>query len=186
MKNHLIPGMRITFFCLLLLAIAYPLLVWLMAQGLDHKGKGERTAGQYYKQIGQSFTEDRYFWSRPSAVQYNAAGSGGSNKAPSNENYLAEVHTRLDTFLLRNPGLRAENVPVELITASGSGLDPHLSVKAATVQIDRVAKARNLPPEKLRQLVREHTEKPLLGILGPEKIHVLQLNLALDELSLNQ
>ncbi len=180
MKNHLIPGIRLTFFCLLLLTIAYHLLLWLMAQGLDHKGEGERIAGKYYKQIGQSFTADHYFWSRPSAVNYNAAGSGGSNKGPSNADYLGEVQTRLDTFLKKNPSLSASDVPVDLLTASGSGLDPHLSVKAAEVQIDRIAKARNLNPERLRLLVQRQIEKPLLG---PEKIHVLQLNLALDKLS---
>src|SRR5690606_22016206 len=111
-----------------------------------------------------------------------AAGSGASNKGPSNEEYLAVVEARIDTFLVHNPGVTKSDIPVELVTASGSGLDPHISPKAARVQVKRIAAVRNVPAEKLETLIAEHVEKPVLGIMGPEKINVLELNLALDAL----
>jgi K+-transporting ATPase ATPase C chain len=122
------------------------------------------------------------FWPRPSAVDYNAAGSGGSNKGPNNPDYLAEVKTRIDTFVLKNPTVKRSEVPSELVTASGSGLDPNISVEGAKVQVDRIAKTRNIDKQKVLEVVTKNTEKPLLGILGPEKINVLKLNIALDQI----
>jgi K+-transporting ATPase ATPase C chain len=132
--------------------------------------------------IGQKFTDDKYFWSRPSAVDYNAASSCGSNKGPSNPDYLAVVQARLDTFLLHNPEVMKADVPAELVTASGSGLDPDLSPKAAAVQIARIAKLRNISEEKVTALVNSNIQKPLLGLFGPSKINVLKLNIELDNL----
>jgi K+-transporting ATPase ATPase C chain len=135
-----------------------------------------------YANEGQKFTKDEYFWSRPSAVDYNAAGSGGSNKGPSNPDYLKQVEGRIQDFLKHNPGVTRAQIPAELVTASGSGLDPDLSPAGAQVQVARVAKARGLSADQLTKLVDEHTEKPMLGLFGPAKVNVLKLNVALDEL----
>jgi K+-transporting ATPase ATPase C chain len=132
--------------------------------------------------VGQAFTTDKYFWSRPSAVDYNAAGSGGSNKGPSNPDHLAEVQSRIDTFLVHDPGINKSEIPSDLVTASGSGLDPHISVAAAKVQVKRIATVRNVSESDLQHLIERNTEKPLLGLFGTERINVLKLNISLDDL----
>lgn len=163
----------------------YTFIVYGIALLVPGKGKGEMIEAngkKYYANIGQSFTEDKYFNGRPSAVNYNAAGSGGSNKGPSNEEYLALVQSRVDTFLVHNPGITKAQVPVELVTASGSGLDPDISPKAARIQVKRIAAVRHIPETTLYDLITKHTEKPFLSFMGPEKINVLKLNLALDQI----
>jgi len=185
MKNYIISGIRLTVVCLVFFVGIYTLFIWGIAQLTPTKGKGEIVEYKgkaYYANIGQSFTEPKYFNSRPSAVNYNAAGSGGSNKGPSNPEYLAEVQKRVDTFLILNPGVSKKDIPVDLVTASGSGLDPDISVQAAKVQVNRIAKIRAIEPARLNQLISENTRKPLFGLFGPEKINVLQLNIALDKL----
>lgn len=132
-----------------------------------------------YEKVGQQFTEDRYFRGRPSAVDYNASGSGGSNKGPSNPDYLALVQERIDSFLVHNPSITKEQLTAELVTASGSGLDPHISHAAAMIQVDRVARIRKLEKSKIKDLVNNHIEK---NPLGPDLVHVLRLNIALDAL----
>ncbi|MBW4960253.1 potassium-transporting ATPase subunit C, partial [Klebsiella pneumoniae] len=112
---------------------------------------------------------------RPSVADYHADASSGSNKGPSNPEYLAVVKARLDTFLRQNPGMQAADVPVELLTASGSGLDPHLSPAGALVQVPRVARARQLSVARVEALVQQALEP---GTLGPDHINVLKLNLA--------
>ncbi|MBP4142486.1 K(+)-transporting ATPase subunit C [Flavobacterium sp. P4023] len=185
MKNNLIKGIRMTVVLVVLFTVIYPLSVWAVAQLAPNNGKGEivsykQTKG--YANIGQSFTKDEYFWGRPSAVDYNAAGSGASNKGASNEEYLAVVQGRIDTFLLKNPSVKKSEIPVDLVTASGSGLDPNISVASAKIQIVRIQKARNIDPEKLNTLIDANTEQPLLEMFGPAKINVLKLNIALDQL----
>ncbi|MGN7885910.1 K(+)-transporting ATPase subunit C [Dyadobacter endophyticus] len=185
MKQHILPAIRLTIVTLIFFSGVYTLVILGIARLFPNHGKGEiveQNGKRYYTNIGQSFTDDKYFNSRPSAVGYNAAGSGGSNKGPSNEEYLGVVQARIDTFLLHNPGVQKADIPVELVTASGSGLDPDISEKAALVQLKRIAKLRNLPEQKLQQLVKEHIEGPLLGLFGPTKINVLKLNLALENL----
>ncbi len=185
MKQHIIPAIRLTVATLLLFAVVYPVTLWGIAQLSPNSGKREvieHNGKTYYSNIGQSFTDDKYFWSRPSAVDYNAAGSGGSNKGPSNEEYLAQVQARIDSFLVHNPEVNKSEIPVDLITASGSGLDPDFSDQAAKVQVKRIAKIRNIEEAKLLELIDSQTEKPLLGLFGPEKINVLRLNIALDNL----
>lgn len=185
MKTNLIPALRLTLLALLLFAGIYTAIVLGFALLVPGHGKGDIIVSkgrQYYANIGQSFTEDRYFNGRPSAVSYNAAGSGGSNKGPSNKEYLALVQARIDTFLVHNPGIGKAQIPVELVTASGSGLDPHISPRAALVQVKRIAAVRHLPEQKLQELVVKNTEKPFLHLFGPEKINVLKLNLALDQI----
>lgn len=185
MKTHIISGIKLTAICLLFFSGIYTLLILGIAQITPNSGKGEileANGKKQYANIGQSFTDPKYFNSRPSAVAYNAAGSGGSNKGLSNPEYLAEVQKRIDTFLIQNPEINKSEIPADLVTASGSGLDPNISVQAAKVQIKRIAKITNIKQEKLVHLIEENTEKPLLGIFGPEKINVLKLNIALDKL----
>ena len=185
MKTNILPAIKLTFVTLLFFSGAYTLLIFGVAQLAPNNGRGEMVVAggkRYYANIGQSFTQDKYFNSRPSAVDYNAAGSGGSNKGPSNPEYLATVQARIDTFLLHNPGVEKREIPVELVTASGSGLDPDITYQSALVQVKRIASARKISEKALEQLIQTHKEAPLLGILGPEKVNVLSLNLALDEI----
>ena len=130
--------------------------------------------------VGQRFTDVRYFWSRPSAVDYNGGGSGGSNKATTNPEHLAGVEQRVQDFLAAHPYLSRAEVPAEMVTASGSGLDPDISPAAAYVQVKRVADARGLSEETVRTIVEEQVQQPWLGLFGTQKVNVLKLNLALD------
>ncbi len=171
---------------IILCAVLYPLLIAGIGKATPGGGKGETVSvnGKVvgYEKIGQKFTEDKYFWGRPSAVDYNAAGSAGSNKGPSNPDYLQVVKDRIDSFLVHNPGVKKEDIPAEMVTASGSGLDPDISPAGAYIQVKRIAAVRNLPEEKIKALVEEHIQKPLAGMLGPSKVNVLKLNIALDNL----
>ncbi len=186
MKRYFFPALKLTLVLVLLTAGIYPLMIAGIAKMAPGKGDGVTIEknGQVvgYANVGQQFTGDNYFQTRPSAVGYNAAGSGGSNKGPSNPDYLQVVKDRIDTFLVHNPGVKRSEIPVELVTASGSGLDPHLSPAGALVQVPRIAKLRNIPEQKLRDLVQANTKGPLAGMFGPATVHVLQLNLALDEI----
>jgi len=185
MKSNILPAIKLTILSILLLVVIYPIAVWSIAQLSPNNGKGmliEHEDNAYYANIGQLFTEDKYFSSRPSAVDYNAAGSGASNKGASNPGYLAEVQSRIDSILVKNPGVNISDIPVDLITASGSGLDPNISVQGATIQVNRIASVRNIPTETIYQLIEQQTEQPLLGVFGPSKINVLKLNIALDTL----
>ncbi|OON70907.1 potassium-transporting ATPase subunit KdpC [Hymenobacter sp. CRA2] len=180
-------SLMLTLLLIVLCSVIYPLIILGIGRLAPGAGEGQtltrngRVVG--YARIGQRFQRPEYFNSRPSAVDYNAAGSGGSNKAPSNPEYQALVKARLDTFLLHNPEVKASEVPAELLTASGSGLDPDLSPQGALVQVARIARRRGVDASRLRELVRQQTEGPLLGCLGPARVNVLQLNLALDELA---
>lgn len=183
MKKNLIISLKLTLVMIILCAGLYPLLIagiGKVAPG-DGKGKTVSVNGKVvgYENIGQKFTEDKYFWGRPSAIDYNAAGSAGSNKGPSNPDYLKTVQDRIDTFLVHNPEVKKEEIPAELVTASGSGLDPHISPAGAYVQVKRVATIRNISEDKIRTLVGQHTEKT---ILGPSVVNVLKLNIELDNL----
>jgi potassium-transporting ATPase KdpC subunit len=183
MKRFLIP-IKLTLVLIIICAGVFPLLIAFVSKLTPGRGKGEtiqlngRVAG--YSNVGQKFTADKYFWGRPSAVDYNAAGSAGSNKGPSNPDYLQTVQARIDTFLVHNPAIKKENIPAEMVTASGSGLDPDISPAAAYVQVQRVAAVRGIPENKVKTLVDAHIEKPLFGMLGPSKVNVLKLNVALD------
>jgi K+-transporting ATPase ATPase C chain len=181
MKN-IIPAIRLTLVCLVFFCGIYTLTVFGISKIAPNSMSFTKTKAGYYENVGQSFTNDNYFYSRPSAVGYNAAGSGGSNKGPSNPDYLAEVQARIDTFMVHNPEVKKSEIPSDLVTASGGGLDPNISVQAAKVQVKRIAKIRNLNEATINQLIEQQTEKPLLGLFGTEKINVLKLNLALDNL----
>ncbi len=186
MKQHILPALKLTFVSIVVFVGLYTLLIWGFAQAGPNNGKGETVTVNNkvvgFKLEGQNFTADNYFNSRPSAVGYNAAGSGGSNKGPSNPDYLKQVQDRIDTFLVHNPGVKKEQIPAELVTASGSGLDPDISAKGATVQVSRIARVRNITAEKINTLIAQQIQKPLLGMFGTEKINVLRLNIELDKL----
>lgn len=186
MIKYMLSSIKLTVVMIILCAVLYPLLIAGIARFAPGQGKGETISvnGKVvgYARVGQSFTQDKYFQGRPSAVNYNAAGSGGSNKAASNPDYIQTVKDRIDSFLVHNPGVKKEEIPAEMITASGSGLDPDVSPEGAAVQIKRISAIRNISIQKLQTLIDEHTERPLAGILGPQKVNVLQLNIALDQL----
>ncbi len=187
MKSTFLSSIRMTLVLLVLLCVIYPLSVAFIARFSTGEGNGEtltqngKVVG--YALVGQSFTAPQYFWGRPSAAGYNAASSAGSNKGATNESYLEEVQARVDTLLKYNPGLKKGDIPTEMVTASGSGLDPDISVEGAKLQINRIAKIRNLTPQNLEAIVNQATEKPLFGLFGPSRVNVLKLNLALDNLS---
>jgi potassium-transporting ATPase KdpC subunit len=186
MKQHILPAVRLTLICIVVFIGLYTLLILGIAQAAPNNGRGETVSVNNkvvgYKLEGQNFTADNYFNSRPSAAGYNAAGSSGSNKGPSNPDYLKTVQDRIDTFLVHNPSVKKSAIPSELVTASGSGLDPDLSPDGAYVQAERIAKARNISAEKVKGLIEQQIQKPLLGLLGTEKINILQLNIELDKL----
>jgi len=182
MKKNLVISLKLTLVMIVLCAVLYPLLIAGIGKMSPGGGSGEtlevngKVVG--YEKIGQKFTEDRYFWGRPSAVDYNAAGSAGSNKGPSNSDYLKLVQDRIDSFLVHHPGVIKSDIPADLVTASGSGLDPDISPASALIQVKRIAAVRNLPEESVKALVVKHVEMPL----GPSKVNVLKLNISLDGL----
>src|SRR5258708_816473 len=186
MKTYFLPALKLTVILLVLLSGLYPLIIAGIGKFTPGHGDGEtveykgRVVG--YVNIGQKFTKDQYFWSRPSAANYQADAGAGSNKGPANPDYLKDVKARIDTFLKHNPDIKREDIPAELVTSSGSGLDPDLSPVGAKIQAARIAKVRKLSVEQVNKIVDDHTEKPLLGLFGPPKVNVLKLNVALDEL----
>ena len=183
MKNNIITAIRLTLVCMVFFCGIYTLAVLGISKLVPAHLAFSKSEKGYYSNVGQGFKSDKYFNSRPSAVAYNAAGSGGSNKGPSNPDYLAEVQARIDTFLVHNPGLSKSEIPSDLVTASGSGIDPNISVQAAKVQVKRIAAIRKISETTLYQLIEQQTEKPFLGFFGTEKINVLHLNLELDNLN---
>jgi K+-transporting ATPase ATPase C chain len=187
MKQHILPAFKLTLISLITFSGLYTLLIWLIAQAAPNRGDGETVSANEklvgYALEGQSFTKDNYFWSRPSAVAYNAAGSGASNKGPFNPDYLKDLKSRVDSFLIHNPSVQKKDIPSDLLTASASGLDPDLSLQGAYVQIARIAKARKINEEKIRALVNHHIQNPFLGMFGTEKVNVLKMNIDLDKLN---
>jgi K+-transporting ATPase ATPase C chain len=184
MRKYILPSLKLTAVLIVLCSILYPLLIAAVGWLTPGRGGGEvlvfngKVVG--YANIGQRFSDDKYFWSRPSAAGYNAAGSTGSNKGPGNPDYLKDVEAHIDSFLVHNPGVKKEEIPAELVTYSGSGLDPDLSPAGAKIQVKRVAAVRHLSEDKLNVLVDRYTQRPLLGIFGPAKVNVLKLNIALE------
>ena len=167
--------------------IAYPAVVTIIAQVVfPHQANGSlivkdgKVVGS--ELIGQPFDDPKYFWGRPSATSpfgYNAASSSGSNQSPTNPDLIKAVQARVDALRAADPANTAP-VPVDLVTASGSGLDPHISPAAALYQIQRVAKARGMDVAALRELVEQHIEGRTVGVLGEPRVNVLAVSLALD------
>jgi K+-transporting ATPase ATPase C chain len=189
-KTSLVRPMLATFVVLsLLVGVAYPLLVTGASQVLfprEANGslllKDGKPVGS--ELVGQNFSDPKHFWGRPSAtgpMPYNAGASSGSNQGPLNPALADAVKARIEALRAADPGNTAP-VPVDLVTASSSGLDPHISPAAARYQAPRVAKARGLPPEKVAALVEQHVEQPWLPLIGEPHVNVLRLNLALQDL----
>jgi K+-transporting ATPase ATPase C chain len=173
-----------------LVGLAYPLLLF----GVGQVAFRDRADGSLVRRdgavvgsslIGQAVDDPGYFWGRPSTAGdgYDAGASGASNLGPTSRKLADTVRERVDALLAAHPGAAAADIPAELVTASGSGLDPHISPAAAAFQAGRVAAARRLDPARVRELVREHTEGRDLGFLGEPRVNVLELNLALDTVS---
>lgn len=189
MKNIIRPALVLFAVLTLVTGIAYPLVVTGVAQSLfpAQAGgslilSGGKPVGSSL--IGQNFSDPKHFWGRPSATSpmaYNATASSGSNQGPLNPALTDAVKGRVEALRAADPGNTAA-VPVDLVTASASGLDPHISPAAARYQVARVAKARSLTADRVQGLVEQQTEKPLFGFLGESQVNVLQLNLALEAL----
>jgi len=199
MIKQILPAILLTVLLTVLLGLAYPLAMTGLAGTLfpqQAHGSLIEKNGQVVGSalIGQSFETPEYFHSRPSATTgadpadstktvpspYNAANSMGSNASPSSKSYIESTQAVVDQIKAENPDAPGP-VPVDLVTASGSGLDPHISPAAAEYQLPRVAKARHVPEGDVRALVAAHTEGRMFGILGESRVNVLKLNLALDE-----
>lgn len=190
MRRQLLPALRLLAVLTVVLGVLYPLAITGVGQALfSHQADGSivtvdgEAVGSSL--VGQVFTGDEYFESRPSAAGdgYDATASAASNLGPNNPDLLATVEERAGAYRERN-GLTADaEVPVDAVTASGSGLDPHISVANARLQAERVAEARGLPVDDVLALVDEHTDGRTLGFLGEAGVNVLELNLALDRAS---
>ena len=170
----LFKSLKITLAFCVFFSVFYILILWIFAQVAGpNKGNAEvatldgKVVGA--ANVGQMFTKDVYFWGRPSHAGYDATSSSGSNKGPTNEEYLSEVEARIDTFLVHHPYLNRKDVPAEMVTAS------------AYVQVKRVAQARGMDEAQVKTLVDNAVQKPLLGLFGTEKVNVLKLNIALEE-----
>jgi K+-transporting ATPase ATPase C chain len=187
MAAYLRPALTSLIFFTLITGVAYPLVVTGIAQVIfpfQANGslivKDGKVVGSAL--IGQVFDEPKYFWGRPSATSpfgYNAGASSGSNLSPTNPALVSAVQGRVEALRAADPGNTAP-VPVDLVTASGSGLDPHISPAAALYQVPRVARERKLAPDAVRALVERNTDGRFLGLLGEPRVNVLKLNLALD------
>lgn len=181
------PALMLLVLFTLLTGILYPLAITGLAQvafaGSANGSLIERNGLPVASQlIGQNFSDTKYFWSRPSAtatLPYNGVASGGSNQGPLNPALLDAVKGRVEAIRAAHPDQKGL-VPVDLVTTSASGLDPHESVAAALYQVGRVAKARNLPVERVKALVAEHAKGRFLGVFGEPRVNVVELNLALD------
>jgi K+-transporting ATPase ATPase C chain len=190
MLKELKPALLILVVLTLITGAAYPALVTAIAQGLfPHQANGSliKQEGKVVgsELIGQPFSDPKYFWSRPSATSpmpYNGGSSSGSNLGPLNPALEDAVKARIAALKVADPGNTAP-IPVDLVTASASGLDPQISPAAAEYQVMRVARLRNLPAKEVRRLVAAHTESRQLGVLGEPRVNVLKLNLALDQLA---
>ena len=183
--KNLVVAVRMTVVTTLILGVLYPLAITAVAQlAFPNQANGQLVnrngAVVGSRLIGQGFSKPGYFHSRPSATStpYDAANSGGSNYGPTNKKLIDAVAANVGTARDENP---SAPVPVDLVTASASGLDPHISPAAAEFQVPRVARDRGIPETHLREMVREHTEGRTFGLLGEPRVNVLELNLALDE-----
>jgi potassium-transporting ATPase KdpC subunit len=188
MLSQLWPALRINIFLTILLGVAYPLAVTGISQVLfPHQANGSLITrnGQVIgsELIGQNFSKPEYFQPRPSAAGndgYDPTASGGSNYGPTNQKLIDRVKASVDKFHKENPDFHGP-IPADLLTASGSGLDPEISPASAYAQTPRVAKARGISSDQLGQLVAQLTKSPDLGLLGEPRVNVLKLNLALDQ-----
>jgi potassium-transporting ATPase KdpC subunit len=186
--NNFWHCLRLYIWMAILTGILYPLLITIIALFSMHpqatgsiiSRKGKAVGSQL---IAQKFTKDKYFWPRPSAVDYNPLPSGGSNLGPISAELKKNVDERAVIISKTHANVARNKIPSELLFASGSGLDPHISPEAALFQVERVAKARKMEASVIKKLIHKMTEKRLLGFLGQNCVNVLSLNIALDELN---
>jgi K+-transporting ATPase ATPase C chain len=189
MRRQLRSALILLGVMILFTGIIYPLLVTLIAQVVfPHQANGSliESEGKYFgsELIGQQFDQAGYFWGRPSATlpsPYNGSASSGSNYGPSNEELLVNIQKRIEALKKSDPG-NTMSIPVDLVTCSASGLDPHISLAAAVYQIPRVARVRHMSEGILQEMVNSNMEGRQFGILGEPRVNVLRLNLALDEI----
>lgn len=186
MKNQLLISLKMLGLCLVLLGIVYPTVIFLAGQAIfPHQANGslikdgKRIIGS--ELIAQEFSLPQYFQPRPSAVAYDPSSSGGSNLAPTASKLVANYRDRIRTLKDQN-GATREKIPVELVSTSASGLDPHISLGAALWQVPRIASLRNLSREELEELVLRNAQASLFGFFGEWRVNVLALNLQLDQL----
>lgn len=181
-------NIRISLALLLICGLAYPLAMTGISQVImPAKADGSLIIDEDgnivgSELIGQMFTDPSYFSGRVSSIEYNAAGSGSGNYAPSNEDMIERTKKDIDAFLKNNPDVKKEDIPADLLTNSGSGLDPHISPMAAELQVPRVASERGLSEDELMKLIEAYTEGRQFGVFGEPRVNVLQLNMALDQL----
>lgn len=181
-------ALRTSLVFIVLCGILYPLVTTGAAQLLMPKqaggslvtDRGGKVVGS--ELIGQDFAEPQYFHGRVSSIEYNGAGSGSNNYAPSNPDLIERTKASIEAWTENNPDVPVSEVTIDLVTNSGSGLDPHLSPQAAYIQIPRISKQTGIPEAELDQLVKEHTEGRDLGVFGEPRVNVLKLNLGLQEL----
>ena len=181
-------AVRTSLVFIVLCGVLYPLVTTGAAQllmpkqagGSLVKDQGGKVVGS--ELIGQNFTEPQYFHGRVSSIEYNGAGSGSNNYAPSNPDLIERTKASIEAWKENNPDVPVSEVPMDLVTNSGSGLDPHISPQAADIQIPRISKLTEITEAELKQLVEEHTEGRDLGVFGEPRVNVLKLNLALAEL----
>ncbi|MBE7097705.1 K(+)-transporting ATPase subunit C [Bacillus cereus] len=187
-QSILSPIVRITFTFLVLCGLVYPLIVTGIAQAvmkdnadgsLIYNDKNEVTGS---KLIGQNFTDPRYFHGRVSSIEYKAEASGSNNYAPSNPDLEKRVEKSIEEWKKQNRAVPVTEVPMDLVTNSGSGLDPDISPQAASVQVERISKLTKIPKETLNQLIKDQTEGAALGLFGENRVNVLKLNLELQKL----
>ena len=185
MFKEIKQGMLFTLVTMVLLGGGYHVVLWAFGRAVfPLQAEGSlirRTDGSIVgsRLIAQKFSRPEYFHPRPSGVDYNAASTGGTNYGPSNPDHLKAVQERVATVMAED-GVVASGVPSEMVTASGAGLDPHIPPAAAELQAPRVAAARGIAVDRVKELIRQHTEKPTFGFLGRARVNVLELNLALD------
>lgn len=184
----MLKNLRLAVVLLLICGIVYPLGMTGIAQIImPEKAEGSLLKNEQgkvigSKLIGQQFKDPRYFTGRVSSINYDAAGSGSGNYAPSNQDMIDRTKKDLAMFLKENPSIKKSEVPADLLTNSGSGLDPHISPMAAKVQVPRISKERNIDEQKLYGLIKKHTEGRQMGVFGDQRVNVLELNAALDQL----
>ncbi|MDI9357385.1 MAG: potassium-transporting ATPase subunit C [Phycisphaerales bacterium] len=188
----MLQSLKLSLLLLILLCVVYTLILLGFAQVIapnhgegsvihyTNNANGDSSYGFY--NIGQDFTQDKYFWGRPSASYYNAMSPSASQLSMTDSAYLDTLKIRAAYFLSKNPTVSLKDIPAELITASGSGLDPDIRVESALIQAKRVASARGISIDKVNKLIEDNTSKPWLGLFGIPTINVLKLNVQLDAL----
>jgi len=183
----MLKSLRLSLVLLIICGMAYPLVV----TGISTLTMPDRSKGSLIESngkvvgselIGQMFKDPKYFSGRVSSIEYNAAGSGSENYAPSNKDMIERTKKDIEAFIAANPDVKKGEIPADLLTNSGSGLDPHISPLAAEIQVPRIAKTRGIEEANIYHLIKEKTEGRQLGIFGEPRVNVLELNMALDQM----